>query len=252
MDLTLPPPSRYGRDRPPLRRRAGALGLALLIELLLILAFVGLNYHPAPKQFEGGKGVTTFDVSDASEQPDHATSPKNPTAAQPTPPRPLPKIILKKSPLPDRNIDLPILELDKKTLDAANIASLGSNASNYKLKQGGSAPGDSDRVGTAPNGEPLYAAEWYREPTDTELGAYLPKNMPEEGGAGLVACRTAPGYRVEDCVELGSFPPGSHLGGAVRQAAWQFKVRPPRIGGKPLTGTWVRIRIDYLPPKSSN
>lgn len=234
-------------DRPPLRRRVGAFGLALLIELLLILAFVGLNYHPAPKQFEDGKALSTFDVSNMSEQAEHSASPKSASPLRPALPKP--KIILKRTPDPDRYVDLPIIPLDKKTLDAANIASLGSNASDYKLKQGGSSPGDSERVGTAPNGEPLYAAEWYREPTNTELGAYLPKNMPEDGGSGLVACRTASDYRVEDCVELGSFPPGSHLGGAVRQAAWQFKVRPPRIGGKPLIGTWVRIRIDYLPPR---
>ena len=109
----------------------------------------------------------------------------------------------------------------------------------------GKAPGDSEQVGTGPNGEPLYAAEWYREPTNAQLGAYLPKTMPEGGGWGMVACRTAPRFRVEDCVELGQGPPGSHLAGAVRQAAWQFLVRPPRVGGKSLVGTWVRIRIDY-------
>ncbi|WP_247594786.1 hypothetical protein [Sphingopyxis sp. PAMC25046] len=102
---------------------------------------------------------------------------------------------------------------------------------------------DSERVGTTPNGEPLYAAAWYREPSDDELRGYL--STASGPGWGLIACRTAPDYRVEDCVGLDEYPYGSQINRAVLAAAWQFQVRPPRIGGRPMVGSWVRIRIDY-------
>ena len=153
--------------------------------------------------------------------------------------------------LPER--PLAMLIVSKEVYEASDISKLGSNApgASGQLAQG-SSPGDSERVGTAPNGQPLYAAEWYREPTNQELAAYLPKRMPEGGGWGLVACRTVDRYHVDDCIELGNSPAGSHLAGAVRQAAWQFLVRPPRVGGRPLVGEWVRIRIDYMTERSSS
>jgi len=98
-------------------------------------------------------------------------------------------------------------------------------------------------VGTAPNGEPLYAAAWYREPRPDELRAYL--STASGPGWGLIACRTAPDYRVEDCVGLDEYPQGSQITRAILAAAWEFKVRPPSLGGRPLVGSWVRIRIDY-------
>ncbi|HET9335446.1 MAG TPA: hypothetical protein VFO12_03445 [Sphingomicrobium sp.] len=231
--------------RPPLSRRAGSLALALAIEVVLLLAFFTLNFRERDRpEFEGGR-LTTFDISAESRQ-DRSRSVQQPDqAAQPKPrlSPPIPKPAIE---LPER--PLPMIEVSREVFAASDISKLGTaggaSRSGTELAQAGG-PGDSARVGTAPNGEPLYAAEWYREPTDTELSAYLPKRLPEGGGWGMVACRTAPRYRVEDCVELGNSPPGSHLAGAVRQAAWQFLVRPPRVGGKTLVGEWVRIRIDY-------
>jgi protein TonB len=110
--------------------------------------------------------------------------------------------------------------------------------------ESGSRPGDSAVVGKAPNGEPLYAAEWFRRPRDVELDPYRSRRAIGPGW-GQIICRTIANHRVEDCQEVGESPRGSGYAGGVRQAAWQFLVRAPRVGGREMTGTWVSIRIIY-------
>lgn len=110
---------------------------------------------------------------------------------------------------------------------------------------GDSGDGDTDAEtgGGSGGGDRLYAADWYRRPTHTELSTYLPRSA--RPGWGEIACRTIPGNQVTDCREIGQSARGSGLAGAVRQAAWQFRILPPRVGGRPLVGSWVRIRITY-------
>jgi protein TonB len=226
--------------------------LALAIEVALLLALLTLDWREKKVPEFAGDRLTTFDVNAETEQDRSRSVQKEPEpVANPQPPRPAPPIPKPVVELPPRPLQM--IEITPEEYKSADIAKLGTAGGGKQqgpeLAQGRSA-GDSARVGTAPNGEPLYAAEWYREPTNTELQAYMPKRMPEGGGWGMIACKTAPRFKVEDCVELGQGPAGSHLAGAVRQAAWQFLVRPPRVGGKPMIGEWVRIRIDYMTERS--
>jgi protein TonB len=91
----------------------------------------------------------------------------------------------------------------------------------------------------------LYKAEWHREPTSAELWGYITNKSVEPGSWAEVACQTIPDNRVENCQSLGESPLGSGLGKAMRLAGWQFRVRPPRIDGKPQVGSWVKIHIEF-------
>jgi protein TonB len=232
-------PSPY--EHPPLRRRASGLALALGANLLLILVLLTLG--KLTPMAEKVSKLTVFNLSPAARnnqeesrraqaaeaKQENAPTPKPPPVVLPVKPTIVPP------PTPTKHTQ-PWIEMSHDQMAASDLANLPSTAS-------GSGAGDSEEVGRGPNGEVLYAAEWARRPTDAELGGYLPRNAPD--GFGLIACRTIPDNRVDDCIELDQYPHGSHLAAAVRQAAWQFRVRPPRKNGKALIGSWVQIRIDY-------
>lgn len=137
----------------------------------------------------------------------------------------------------------------KTLFDAVDIATMrpadgGRGAGNDGNEGDGKDSASVYGPGEGSGGKRLYNAEWYREPTNSELNGYLPANAPPDGW-GMVACRTIDDYRVDNCRSLGESPLGSGFARALRLAAWQFRIRPPRLGGKPLVGEWVRIRITY-------
>jgi len=229
-------------------RRMVGLRVALLLELLLILLLLTLGQGGKMGE-KVGSVLTTFDASDAPEAPQQEDKPPEPQqAAQPTaqpqprPDEPVPPVPTRPAPAP------PLIQLPRDsgpTFDLSQLPPQPARPAPASPPVGPAAPssrGDTPIVGRAPNGQPLYAAQWYREPTDQELAGYLSTAQP---GWGLIACKTVPEYRVEDCVLLDEYPEGSNIGRATLAAAWQFRVRPPRKGNRYMVGEWVRIRITY-------
>jgi protein TonB len=231
-------PSVY--ERQPLTRRASGVALAIGVNLLVLLLLLTID-HFAPTPPNAVRRTIVDLISEPQASTDEAKSRSEPVkphqearAAPKPPPIVLPSKPTIVNPPRPREKSPALIHMSADELAAADIGNLPKSSGSE---------GDSEEVGRAPNGDVLYAAEWARHPTDAELGGYLPANAPD--GFGLVACKTMPDDRVEDCVELDQEPHGSHLASAVRQAAWQFRVRPPRKNGRPLIGAWVRIRIDY-------
>lgn len=224
-----------------MRRRASGLALALAFNLGLLLILMTLGVIPPLPPPHALRG-TVIDLlpQSRSTAPARTSRIASEGAKRELPvPKP-PPVILPVQP----SIAAPAQQPDKASpwLEMSEAEMAASDISKIPAAGSGSG-GDSEIVGRGPNGEALYNAEWAREPTDAELSGYLPRNALD--GYGLVECRTLPNDRVDDCIELENYPAGSHLASAVRQAAWQFRVRPPRKGGRPLIGSWVRIRIEY-------
>ena len=231
------------RQRPSLGSRASALVLALIAAAIVILLLIELGILPAPVSRDAHP-LKTFDVVPMVTAPVHRAA----RVAKPAGSRP-PKKAPHPQPTPTAPTPTPpaFIQMDSTGFAATDIGKIAPAASAADDNGAGSGK-DSVAAygpGEGPGGAPLYYAEWYREPSNAELSTYLPANGPVTGYA-LIACKTIADYHVDNCRVLGETP-GSGLGRAMRRAAWQFLVRPPRLGGKSLIGAWVRIKIDFTP-----
>lgn len=237
---------------PDARRRAGPIALTAAIEIALLLALLSLG---ARRGTETGLGeiLTTFDAApDAAPEPEpagqeavSAAAPAQPAEAPPSalpspPPIALPRIPTAPPVAPPAPAAAPSPAVTPGKIKAVIRSDMAGNRGPADT----GSPGDSQRIaGSGPNGEPLYAAQWYREPSDDEFRGYF--SRVSGPGWALINCRTEPEFRVDDCVLVDEWPDRGGMGSAVLAMAWQFRVRPPRVGGRSLVGEWVRIRIDY-------
>lgn len=245
------------------RRKLQSLAIALVIEGLLILLLLTLGANLVGEK-DAKEAITTFKAQEfaAPPAPEPEAEPEEaaPADAPDTPqdPQPVPMSPIQPSPLVLRPQPAPPppppAQSPPEPQPSPQPSARPSPKIGARIRPGGGGygpvdsgnprmAGDTERVGMMPNGEPLYAARWYREPTDQELGGYL--STANGPGSALIACRVVQGYYVEDCQFLSESPRGSMIGRAVMAAAWQFRVRPPRLGGTEKFGEWVRIRIDY-------
>jgi protein TonB len=243
------PDSLRERLRGTLRRRGAGVVLALLVECLILFLFLtfvsGLKPKEKPKVVTFGLESDSGDVDEAKTKAREKVRAKG-GASKPQPQsQPVPVPITPPVP-PEAKSPAPVIWMTRQQYRSTDLAGKQGTAQPSDTGSGdSSAPDSALAQGRGPHGEPLYAAEWYREPTDAQLSPYIPERARGRSGWGVVACRTVANYRVEDCQELDDSPRGSGYAGAVRQAAFQFRVRPPRVGGKYQVGAWVRILITY-------
>lgn len=230
---------------------AGAL--SSIVALLLMLTLAPRILTPPDKTAP----MASFDVAPDAPSPDRADpAPRPETRADSAQPQPQPRPDQPRTPAPVQPPATPVPADPPPLLNiplgqVPDIASLprGPAAPAPARRAYGPAapapdPGDSRRVeGRGPNGEPLYAATWFREPYDSELRGYLSTARPP--GWALIACRTVADFRVDNCALLDEYPDNAQIGRAVLAAAWQFRVRPPRLRGQYQVGEWVRIKITY-------
>lgn len=229
------------------RDRARAIGLTLAILALIVWTLVQLGYTPlAPAR--PSEHLTAFDLAAAGSRAPEKS--KSVEAAQPAARRSLP---LPLPPVIKPPVALPAAPVPRTTPSASPFIALseGDMASSDigKMARGGGAgTGNSSATygpGEGPSGQRLYRAEWYREPSNAEIAGYMPA-LSQQPEWAEIACKTIEHYHVENCQALGESPAGSGLARALRQAAWQFLVRPPRIDGKPQVGARVRIHFDFV------
>jgi hypothetical protein len=240
-------------DRAELRRRGTGIAIALLLEALLIIAILSLSMQSAGTG-EGKRGLSAFSL-EAESQSSSADKSKRDTEApvtreqQQTAAQIIPKPILPPvNPLrlPPPNPDF--IKVSKSEFDAMDLSKLPASGSASSGDAQGTGQGSKGMMGpgAGPGGAQLYPVAWYREPYDSELAPYLAgiKRVPP-GATAEIACKMVEHYHVENCQILGENPRGTGLAKALRLAAWQFLVRPPRIDNKPQLGVWVRIRFDF-------
>jgi protein TonB len=239
-------------SRDDLRRRGLGLAIALLLEIIIILAILSLSMR-AGGPAAGTGGLSTFSLEAASESSSSAeksdaqtpvTKTQKSTATPPIPKPLLPPVNPVKAPPPNPDF----IKVSKSDFDAMDLSKLPASGSTGAGESKGNGQGAKGMMGPGlgPGGAQLYPVAWLREPYDSELAPYLVtvKRIPP-GASAEIACRMIEHNRVENCQIIGENPRGTGLAKALRLAAWQFLVKPPRIDNKPQLGVWVRIRFNF-------
>ena len=236
-------------DHPDRRRRLISFLLTAVAHLLLLLMLLTLTPSFVKMVHSGGQLIS---VSVAPETEEETARSKNATKATHQRPssRPVPAVPPPKIALPDKAapwVLTPGLErFDVRQVPPSQRSTPAPSDASASDEANGSS--DSDRpVAYGPGGQPLYDAQWYREPTAAELAFYLKRARPGPGYA-VIGCQMVARYHVTNCFPLEETL-GSGLARAMVEASWQFQVMPPRVGNRMELGTWVRIRFTWQDEK---
>ena len=223
-----------------------AVIVTLLCEALILLAIWSLGRSTeVPKA--AGELVSTFDTDDEpkpdeeKKQDEPKPTPQKPAQTAPQPqPQPAP---VAPQPLPTTPPFIPISPKQMQQMDitpATKSPPAKPGAQTYGPPSTGSSSMDSKRVGTAPDGKPIYAVTWYKRPGHEVDGYFQTATTP---GWGEILCKTAPEYRLVSCTSYDETD-HSNMARSLLAASFQLQVRPARVGGQAIYGTWVLVHYE--------
>lgn len=120
----------------------------------------------------------------------------------------------------------------------------------------GTTPGDGARGpgsggtarGIGPGEGMIFARpEWIQMPSEAQMRPYFPLRAVYDrvDGAASLACQVDRHNRARNCRVLSESPAGFGFGVAAVRMSRLFRIRPPRVNGRPAQGAWVRIPIDF-------
>lgn len=231
------------RYRPSPGDRMRAIGLALAVCALIFFMLIRMGLlAPGPGNIVEKLTAVTLRPQGV-EHTDKRAAAKAPMQQQrraAVHPKATPQV----QPRPTPTTPVPWIKLSRDEFAASDISRIAKHPGETS-SEAGAPGGNSYGPGEGPGGAQLYNVSWYREPTWAELVTYMPHRDFGGDGWADIACRMIEHYHVEDCRELDESPRGSGLARSLRQAAWQFLVRPPSLNGRPLLGTWVRIHYTF-------
>lgn len=245
--------ARYAPSR---RDRVVSFVLAVLVGVFLVFVLIVMSGVTGGGGADGGQ-LVAVNIAPPSAEKDKQKAAQRQDEKQEqvqtvtTPPPKLPPHIE----IPSKNqVEWPpgFIKLSRDEIAKADISRIKPSGGSSGLSGAASGgAGAAEGNASGPGGARVYNAEWYREPYDSELSPYMGAARGQPGSWATIICHTVERFHVEDCREVDESPRGSGLARALRQAAWQFLVRPPRVDGKVMVGAWVSIRFTWREPKAA-
>jgi TonB family protein len=94
--------------------------------------------------------------------------------------------------------------------------------------------------------------DWEKIPNGDDFAARFPPQALEagKGGRADIECKVAAEGFLKNCRVVSETPKGEGFGNAALAMAWDFKMKPQSVDGKPVEGASVHIPIRFTVPKS--
>jgi hypothetical protein len=236
-------------NQPSLGNRATSFLIALAFVALLMWMLIRMGLLPDTLSQPPQNPLSLIDMrgdhpSQGAKKALKISQPHRQPAAAARPAAAIPPPKVPPPPIPWNVIPMSHDEFASSDIASKPSRAQASGQGEQGADSGAGGGADNGDGGGSPKGDQLYNAQWYpRPPSQSEMDFYLSKTAHVEGW-GEIACRTAARYAVVDCKELGDTP-GSGFARAMVNASWQFHVLPPRVNGRPMVGSWVRIHYDF-------